>query len=36
MSEQQTEQWFTDRLGKATASRLADVLAKIKPLAAQA
>jgi putative phage-type endonuclease len=30
MSEQQTEQWFTDRLGKATASRLADVLAKTK------
>jgi putative phage-type endonuclease len=30
MSEQQTEQWFTDRLGKVTASRLADVLAKTK------
>jgi putative phage-type endonuclease len=30
MSEQQTEQWFTDRLGRVTASRLADVLAKTK------
>jgi putative phage-type endonuclease len=30
MSEQQTEQWFTDRLGKVTASRLADVMAKTK------
>lgn len=30
MDEQGTEQWFADRLGKVTASRLADVLAKTK------
>jgi hypothetical protein len=31
MSEEQgTESWFADRLGKVTASRLADVLAKTK------
>jgi len=30
MSEQQTPEWFADRLGKVTASRLADVLAKTK------
>ncbi len=30
MSEQGTESWFADRLGKVTASRLADVLAKTK------
>ena len=28
--EQRTEEWFADRLGKVTASRVADVLAKIK------
>lgn len=28
--EQRTEEWFSARLGKATASRVADVLAKIK------
>ena len=28
--EQRTEEWFTARLGKVTASRVADVLAKIK------
>jgi putative phage-type endonuclease len=28
--EQKTESWFSDRLGKVTASRLADVLAKTK------
>jgi putative phage-type endonuclease len=28
--EQRTEEWFAARLGKATASRVADVLAKIK------
>lgn len=28
--EQQSEAWFADRLGKATASRIADVLAKTK------
>jgi putative phage-type endonuclease len=30
MSEQQTPEWFADRLGKVTASRLADVMAKTK------
>ena len=30
MDEQGTENWFADRLGKVTASRLADVLAKTK------
>jgi hypothetical protein len=31
MSEEQgTESWFADRLGKVTASRIADVLAKTK------
>jgi len=28
--EQRTEEWFSARLGKVTASRVADVLAKIK------
>ena len=28
--EQRTEEWFAARLGKVTASRVADVLAKIK------
>lgn len=30
MIEQRTEEWFTERLGKVTASRISDVLAKIK------
>jgi putative phage-type endonuclease len=30
MVEQQSEAWFADRLGKVTASRIADVLAKTK------
>ena len=28
--EQRTEEWFSARLGKVTASRVADVLSKIK------
>jgi putative phage-type endonuclease len=30
MIEQRTEEWFTQRLGKVTASRVGDVIAKIK------
>lgn len=30
MSEQQTPEWFADRLGKVTASRLSDVMAKTR------
>jgi hypothetical protein len=30
MDEQRTEEWFTQRLGKVTASRVADVIAKTK------
>ena len=30
MTEQRTEEWFTQRLGKVTASRVGDVIAKTK------
>ena len=30
MTEQRTEEWFAQRLGKVTASRVADVIAKTK------
>ena len=31
MMEQRTDEWFNARLGKVTASRVADVIAKPKP-----
>jgi putative phage-type endonuclease len=30
VTEQRTDEWFTDRLGKVTASRIADIMAKTK------
>ena len=30
MSDQRTDGWFSDRLGKVTASKVADVMAKTK------